>query len=270
MDRMGETRILKLETNSNSTKPFKNEKKYMLTLMIQLLLSISVVLGICLSSTLFYVIQHIELFNGNHIVDLVSDVSDNLGIEIKQNVQADRLEAQEEVFLDKILAERIEMAIRKSSSKEEQYTSINMEGDTVSMQAQSFGPQPTGKAFSMRIANRVNSIEVPAGLRNVRYIRSREDLDVVASGGLELSGNLGLRVHSDSMEIGAPQGCKICSKEGSIDVIADRGLLLPSTRHIDDFKWEEESSHVVGKQREFYSLCLDRDEDEIFQTSGSC
>lgn len=122
----------------------------------------------------------------------------------------------------------------------------------------------------MKLARSVNNIEVPAGIKNIRYIRSPDGLDVAASGELELSGNMGLRVHSQSLDIGGEQGCEIRSREGSINIVAEQGLLLPATKHIDESRWLQQEDQAGSNQNLISALCLDRDVGEIFQAPDAC
>lgn len=215
---------------------------------------------------------------------LKSDPESNQ-ISINQNVLSDSLLLSQGDLRSRVIeAERI-LIDSPASRFQDSSAQILMQDNSISMLAKSFSALDMGDTgLSFTIPKRVDVLEVPPGINNIRAIRSqmrRENnqaqreptdlynLDIISSGSLELSGNLGVSMHSKYIDIESHDSITLTSNKQSIIVSADRGIYLPSIEVSQRHVQNAISGNSDVERKEGYELCIDVD-GMIYKSVHSC
>lgn len=208
-----------------------------------------------------------------------------------QDLVADTLMPQENLTLNMIHGEQIKILGSLDNQKQ---ASILLEGKSVHMQAKTFSSGSFNDEYSFKLPKKVNTLDVPNGLRNVKVIRApssekiftlsnneypRSDLEIRSPQQLDISGNMGLKFHARQMHIKSSDSIDLDTKEGSIS-INSRALRLPGIPQESLYfkelleKLNKSESKFTDSNRVLknkHHLCISRDDGLVFRSiSGRC
>lgn len=227
-----------------------------------------------------------KLFNIDHGTP-IGDV-----LTFNKDVAAFSLIVKDQLGLDEISNEMISFIAKDSSDVHP--VAISLNPDYISMQARSYGPgqaQPHSQ-YLFRIDREVDRLDILGTIHNVRSLRSivrkeqadssvDSDLAIVSNDQLELSGNLGMSVHSKDLIIESGDRIIIESKEESLEIrSALGGLSLPDLHvhqeHLESIghnsnEGENSISDIFTNQAQRASLlCIRRSDGMVYKAAASC
>lgn len=166
--------------------------------------------------------------------------------------------------------------------------SISLNPDYISMQARSFGSQRAGGGeYSFRVEREVDKLNILGSVHNIRSLRplldseaEAADLTIRSGEQLELSGNLGLGVHSKDITLESGDGVFMESREGGLEIRAAPGeISLPELRlhqeHLEPrFPSREQeirqSDVLMNQPSRGYFLCICKSDGLVFKTYSTC
>lgn len=208
-----------------------------------------------------------------------------------QGIVTDTLMPQENLALNMIHGKQIEII---GSLDNQRQASILLKGKSVHMQAATFSSGSHNDEYSFKLPKKLDILDVPNGLKNVKVIRapssgkiftlnnnehSRSDLEISSPQQLDISGNMGLKIHSRQMHLKSPDSISLDTKEGSIS-INSKALMLPGI--LEESLYSKELLEKLNKSGDKFTdnnqnsknkhqLCVSRDDGLVFQsTSGTC
>lgn len=277
------------DKNCRVTEGDHRQKRYRIRLLgNHFLLLMTLIIGLTTTIGTLYVIIRLKLTKDFGVMRLI----DNDGIEellINQDLTTNTFIPMRELRLEKIVAKSIK--ISSSLNQRDGQAEINVDQDTISMQAETFSSGVDNRNYQFRIQKDVNILEVPDSIRNIKSIRAPSSgqllpeysqkavgLEVKSSGKLELSGNMGLRVHSRNMDIKSPGPLSIESKEGSVTISTYDGLYIPNLQHKNNEEQLRKRLNITEQSIESpsqgagydYQLCISRDDGNVFRALGHC
>lgn len=248
------------------------------TLLVGLLTTIGT-LWIIFRLNLTSLKRHLEFGPGNDL-------------HIRQDIITDSFMPFGEVDYKEIVGDTIKISSPVDSKLP---TEINLDNETVLMQAKIFSSSQTNDQYSFRISRRLQTLEASKNSNNVKLIRSpgsvhktssrrsmNKKLDIISRNQLELSGNMGLRVHANQMYFDSQQSIKIQSKEESIILLIEKGLHLPAILHENHYKellsyqnTSMDTSYATNNNNRFseplkQQVCIARDNGMIYLSADSC
>lgn len=183
-----------------------------------------------------------------------------------QDVSADTLVVQDQLRTNTIIGEQISLSSKSSQGPPNAQISLNP--DYISMQ--------TSDEASFAMPRSVEKLEASHGLKNVRAIRlplhsvgQDSGLEIISNKELELSGNLGLGIHSRAIQLESTDLVELFSREGSILIRSGEKLLLPSiglaSNDVGSFMGEP------SQQTGTHQLCISRSDGLVYQsTRNTC
>lgn len=272
--------------NYQVTEDYHKQKRYRIRLSgNHFLLLVTLIIGVTTTLGTLYVIIRLKLTKDFAAMRLIH----NDGIEellINQDVTTNTFIPMRELRLEKIVAKSIK--ISSTSEQNDRQAEINVDQDTISMQAETFSSGVGTRNYQFRIQKDVNILEVPESIRNIKsirapsssqlsseYSRRKFGLEVKSSGKLELSGNMGLKIHSRNLGIKSPGPLSIESKEGSVTISTYDGLYIPNLQHKNNEEQlrkelnitEQAPSQGTGYE---YQLCISRGDGNVYRALGHC
>lgn len=174
-----------------------------------------------------------------------------------RNLQVNTLIPENELKVSKILGDQIEISCGPQLNH--LYTRIAK--DRVDLQAKSFALQ-SGQELTFDLPDKVDTVEVKNNIKEIRLIKSpskeinsylhnsSQDLKFVSSKTMELSGNLGLVLHSKESHVSSTDSIQIESRGRSIRFESSKGIMLPS------LKTNNQQYYVYGERGT--NVCIDR------------
>lgn len=243
-------------------------------LFITLLVSLLNILGT------YYII--LRLTKIHEVVNVLPDEKNGDELVFNQDLIIDKILLHDGLRTQKIQSNQI--TVSGSSGSKGRQAKLSLDPNSVSFEAKSFTLGEVGENLTFRLAKRLNALEVSHGIKNLRVLRapslkknessdSDNNLEVLSTGKLDLSGNMGLRAHSHKMYIKSPDLIDIESREESIILMARRGLILRSISLANDMTSNEEMSNmIIGNVKEQFrhQACISRDDGSFYQALNDC
>ena len=206
----------------------------------QVLLAMTLVINISMLSALIWLTVQLRLERDSEIIRMHIHVDSLGGHELlfDQNVSADVLIPHDNITLQNISAKQIR--ISSPSISEKCAASILLENDSILIQAESFRSDASVRP-EFKLTRRLKKLESQSGITDIKTIRGlspnesyknsnhnvTSNLEIRSSDELELSGNMGLRIHSREMHAKSPKSILIESKDESISLVSEKGVRLP-------------------------------------------
>lgn len=235
------------------------------------------------------VIMKLRVLQEKKLIHSMSDV-----IWLNQDVSVDALRVHRAIRLSKILSEQMMIHGEDGSNLEagqQNQARIHINTDSIDMHARSYGFMNENGDYSssLRLANKLDVLEAPGGIKNLKAIRGQSsgeqssDIDIISNSDLEISGNMGLKSHSKEVLLDSKDSIHIESKEDSIVINSKDGLRLPNLHLKDNNKDVTQDIKILSKIQndEFNSLygspdshqlCIDSEDGRVLRgrTSGLC
>lgn len=198
-------------------------------------------------------------------------------LSFNENIQTDTLVVGDSLGAESISHEQISI-VGKTANKSPQ-PEISLNPDYISMQAKSFGPDGSlDNQYQFKLDRELENLEISHEANNVRSIRASfdragegvpgrsGDLSIESSDELELSGNLGLAVHSKDIVLNSKKGIVITSGENVIDIRSAGGLFLPNIQFVsqsEDIELNAENDLDNDDRRR--QLCIRKSDGSLFR-----
>lgn len=241
----------------------------------------SVSISVFTTINAIYMFSRFQILQESKLIQLNED-GQNSYIAFNQDISAESLRVRKAIELSEILAQQLDITDNDvdEGSNLEDGARLHLDSETIYMQAKSYGSLGgQSNLRSFRLNNRVDELRAPSGIRNVKLIRgprsSETDVDVQSDSSLEISGNLGLKVHSKRTEVEAAESIHLTSMEDSVVIEAREGLRLPSLQRRRtkeaSLSHGSESSNSLQESADVHQICINPEDGRLFQaTSGLC
>lgn len=256
----------------------KRDKEDLKFLGGQALLLVTFAINLFSSLAIVLIILRLGLARDTQILKL-SPKRDE--IVLNQNVVADSVLVPGSGFETGIL-EADKIVLRSASRLQEEPAELSIDANSIRMRARAFSHAQYGHpSISFTIAKQSDRIEAPNGIYNLRAIRSQmrmkkahleddfRDLDLQSSNSIELSGNLGVSVHSRDIDIESPEAIILTSRSDALVISAGNGLFLPSVQRVQREFQDSDSSTQTDPSSERFNLCL-RTDGMLYKSPGLC
>lgn len=271
--------------NLPSVKTNNHEYNRLKLLGAQILLFLALVVSLVTTVGVIWIILRLNLTNDLKLVESDQNRLNDNELLFNQDLFIDTLSPQKTLQTRQIIGNEIK--ITGSDNSIEPQAEIYLNQKSISMQAQSFS-NGRSQEYSFKTPKRTEYLDVPNNIRNVKVIRAlhpHKDLspadknhgmsvDIVANGKLDISGNMGLKVHSNHINIISQDSINIESKEESITIMAEKGIRLPSLdckgNDENSSRSFDESTSSIQSTMSKFQLCINRDDGLIFQSINFC
>lgn len=264
----------------------RREYKQLKLIGTQVLLFFAFIVGIITTIGTIWIISRLRLAKDFQAIEYHEQNAGQLIF--NQDLMADTLIPQGNLSSNIIIGDQIEISGSPNGKKQAR---ILLQKNSINMQAEVFSSGSSRDEFSFKLPNRLSILDVPNGVRNVKVIgapsskkaspidRVESNLEIRSEQQLDISGNMGLKLHARHMLIKSPDTIDLDTKEGSISINA-KTLRLPSILHGASYfreilEWSNRSEDKLSDSNRAttnkYQLCINRDDGLIFQSeSGTC
>lgn len=268
-------------------KSLSRECEQLKLLGTQVLLIFALILGLITASGTIWIISRLRLAKESQAIEYNEQNEGQLVF--NQDLMADTLLPQENLTLNMVLGEQIEISGSSDGNKQAR---ILLQGNSINMQAKVYSSGSDRDQYSFGLPKRLDILDVPHGAKNVKVIRApslrkgyvknkaNPNLEIKSLQQLDISGNMGLKLHARQMLIQSPDSIVLDTKEGSIS-INSKALRMPAIVHGASYfreilDWTNrpedtltDSNHQATTNK--YQLCIGRDDGLVFQsTKGTC
>lgn len=237
----------------------------------QLVLSVTLALSLLTSIGTFWIIFRLGLATDLEAIAIQTEHRNGEELVFNQNVFVDTIMPQESLRLNQITGKSI------SISESPDYldgAGLFIDSDYISATARSFSSG--NNDYKFKLSKKLTVLDVPHGIKNVKVIRAPSsggsatrdyDLNLMSTNQLELSGNLGLKIHSRSILMNSPEYISIESKEDTITILAEKGLYLMLS-DVEGKGFVHEETRSIGSDlveaSNRHNLCISRDTGMVF------
>lgn len=254
----------------------------------QILLSLTLIVSLITTIGTVWLIFRLRLGKSIGVMEYNHDEQGNDELVFNQNLQTDTLIPHDNLRLDTLTGKHIE--ILGSTKDHQEGAQITMMRDSINMQAKVFSSDVFQNAYSYKLPKKLNVLDVPNGVNNVKVIRApsskrsfsaddvgiSSNLEIYSQKSLDFSGNMGLRIHARKLHLHSPETILLGSREESI-LINSKGLLLPNLPledvYLRNMLIKTNKSTIDGNQVVpiKHRLCIRRDDGLVFySTSETC
>lgn len=240
-------------------------------LLSQLMLLLAFFANLTTSVAIIWTIIKLGLHEQPQPIVLGQNELNQTELVFNQDLSTDTLIIQDELRTDSIVSEQVSIIAKSNDGLGPPDAQINMNSDYIMLQT-----SDQLLAESLRLPKRLNKLDVAHGLSSVRAIRppktkqlkGEPHLEILSNKDLELSGNLGLGLHSRQVQLKAASSIDLSTRHGAIVIRAGAGLRLPSVLSILDAKDLLDDEQVAWEANR-KQLCIDRNNGQVY-ASGSC
>lgn len=262
----------------------KRDRQDLKFLSGQALLLVTFAINLFSTLATILIISRLGITKEARILSLSPDIDEIL---VNQNVVSSTVSVYGGDLESRII-EANKIALQPINSHGGEFTQLLIDGSSIGMRAKAFGGRQaiSHPGLSFTIPKRLNRLESPNGISNLHAVRSHlrktvtqpldeyrdeHHLSIESTEMLELSGNMGVSVHSKEIDIRSSETIAMASKSGPIVIHAGKGLFLPMIRRAaeinnQDVDLSSETSYTTPER--FY-LCI-RSDGMLYKSPGVC